>query len=197
MKFTQNTAETAESDALLLQRIAARDRVAFRRLYDRYRRTLMLFLRRFNHRTDLLDEIVNDTMYVVWCKAERFRGESQPSTWIHGIAYRQAMKRLQRRDARLDAAADVEAVVESGEVHAERSDWVQAALEELPYEQRAVLELTYFHGHSCQEIADLMGCPVNTVKTRMFHARLKLRQRLPRLAEAAICTSGAEGAEVS
>jgi len=209
LKFREHIEECAESDALLLQRVASGDRAAFHRLYDRYRRTLMLFLRRFNHRVDLLDEIVNDTMYVVWCKAGDFRGDSRPSTWIHGIAYRQALKRLDRRDAHLDSAADIESVDESagGEVdasivesaadRAERSDWLQTALAELPREQRAVLELTYFHGHSCQEIAELMGCPVNTVKTRMFHARLKLRERLPHLAGLMPCPSGAARSEVS
>lgn len=195
MKCLKDTGDAADSDAALLQRVAAGDRVAFRCLYDRYRRTLLPFLRRFNRRVDLLDEIVNDTMYAVWCSAKGFRGESRPSTWIHGIAYRQAMKRFARRDSRFDAALDAEMTVPSGEEDAERSDWLQAALEELPYEQRAVLELTYFFGHSCQEIADLMCCPVNTVKTRMFHARLKLRERLPRLAEGTGGATGLEGAE--
>jgi len=51
----------------------------------------------------------------------------------------------------------------------------------LPFEQRATMELAYFLGHSCEEIAAIMGCPVNTVKARMFQARIKLRNLLPTL----------------
>jgi len=56
------------------------------------------------------------------------------------------------------------------------------ALESLSPDHRAVLELTYYLGHSCSEIAAIMDCPVNTVKTRMFHARNKLRVLIPMLA---------------
>ena len=61
------------------------------------------------------------------------------------------------------------------------TDLLIQGLEKLPPEQRAVVELTYFHGHSYQEIGEIVGCPVNTVKTRMFHARAKLRKLLPEL----------------
>ena len=67
--------------------------------------------------------------------------------------------------------------------HAEAEDWLGRALNGLPTEQRAVLELTYYLGYSCEEIAAIMECPVNTVKTRMFHARQKLRVALPALAK--------------
>ncbi|HSB22425.1 MAG TPA: RNA polymerase sigma factor, partial [Burkholderiaceae bacterium] len=64
---------------------------------------------------------------------------------------------------------------------AERKDLLDRALATLPPEQRLVVELTYFLGHSCEEIATITDCPVNTVKTRMFHARRKLRELLPGL----------------
>jgi RNA polymerase sigma-70 factor (ECF subfamily) len=61
-------------------------------------------------------------------------------------------------------------------------EWLDAALALLPEEQRTALELCYRLGHSCQQVADSLGCSINTVKTRMFHGRRKLRQLLPRLA---------------
>jgi len=64
------------------------------------------------------------------------------------------------------------------EVH----EWILQGLNQLPLEQRMVLEFAYDLGHSCEEIATIMACPVNTVKTRLFHARRKLRQILPGLA---------------
>jgi RNA polymerase sigma-70 factor (ECF subfamily) len=65
---------------------------------------------------------------------------------------------------------------------AETSEWVALAMQQLPTDLRLALELAYGQGHSCEEIAEIMDCPVNTVKTRMFHARGKLRTLLPRLA---------------
>ena len=61
-------------------------------------------------------------------------------------------------------------------------DLLDKALDTLPPAQRAVVELTYFSGYSYEEIATIMGCSVNTVKTRMFHARSKLRKTMPALA---------------
>ena len=64
---------------------------------------------------------------------------------------------------------------------AELEDLLARALRKLPPEQRAVVELTYFYGFSYLEIAEIVSCPVNTVKTRMFHARRKLQPLLRRL----------------
>ena len=63
-----------------------------------------------------------------------------------------------------------------------KRDWLESGLRELSPEHRAVVELTYFHGYSYKEVAAVVGCPVNTVKTRMFHARRRLKVLLPRLA---------------
>ncbi|HLS81107.1 MAG TPA: sigma-70 family RNA polymerase sigma factor [Steroidobacter sp.] len=172
-----------ERERELLRMIALRDRAALKDLYLLYHRRLSRFLQRFVHRQDLIDEIVNDTLFVVWTHVEQFRGDSRVSTWIVGIAYRRALKHLRRRHAdssdvdpsRLRAAADV---AKEGE----DSQWIERALQELPLEQRICLELAYVLGHSCEEISEVLGCPVNTVKTRMFHARRKLRASLPRLA---------------
>jgi RNA polymerase sigma-70 factor (ECF subfamily) len=72
-------------------------------------------------------------------------------------------------------ALDGEAPAEDPVGAFEDRQWLDHALEQLPLEQRMVLEFTYYFGHSCEEIADIMECPVNTVKTRMFNARRKLR----------------------
>jgi RNA polymerase sigma-70 factor (ECF subfamily) len=61
-------------------------------------------------------------------------------------------------------------------------DWIDAALEKLSPEHRMVIELAYFLGLSCEEIADIVNCPVGTVKTRMFYGRERLRQLLVMLA---------------
>jgi RNA polymerase sigma-70 factor (ECF subfamily) len=119
----------------------------------------------------------------VWLKAGDFRGDSLVSTWIVGITYRRALKALRRHGAaRPMLAAEDVAVAPDAQLEDENRQWLGQALAELPLEQRMVMEFSYLMGHSCEEIAQIMQCPVNTVKTRMFHAREKLRRSLPRLA---------------
>jgi len=174
------------SERKLLRRIAARDGEAMREFYLLYYRRLARFLRRMTRRHDLVDEIVNDALFVVWQKAGDFRGDSRVSTWIMGIAYRRGLNLL-----RAEYRADERMVFPTTEDQhlrdpvAEQSDLaelLERALESLSSDHRAVLELTYHLGHSCGEIAAIMDCPVNTVKTRMFHARNKLRTLVPALA---------------
>ena len=178
-----------EHERALLRRVAEQDRAAFQELYLIYHRRIARFLLRLTSRHDVAEEVINDSLWVVWQRAGDFRGESTVSTWIMGIAYRRALKTLRSRTARewfidlvekLPAWAD-----EDSEYAVDRAvdrEWLASALSQLPTEQRAALELAYLFGHSCEEIAVIMHCPVNTVKTRMFQARRKLKAILPRLA---------------
>jgi RNA polymerase sigma-70 factor, ECF subfamily len=169
----------------LIARIAEGDRKAFEELYYLYHRRLARFLTRLTRRYDIAEEVVNDTFWVVWRKAKSFRGDSQPSTWIFGIAYRKARNAF-RSSARLaEKNLQAELLPPTDEEPAgteELRDWLTRALAELPVEQRLAVELCYELGHSCEEIAKIMDCPVNTVKTRLFHARAKLQRLLPQLA---------------
>ena len=172
-------------DRGLIVRIARQDRAALKELYLLYHRRLARFLTRVTSRFDLAEEIINDTFWVVWQRAGDFRGASHVSTWIMGIAYRRGLKALKRASAMQASAYDTREEDDGSHEPwsgAERREWLNAALERLPSEQRLVLELAYHLGHSCEEIAEIMNCPVNTVKTRMFHARRKLKVLLPALA---------------
>ncbi len=174
-----------EADRRLLDRVVARDREAFRELYIVYHRRLSRFLMRLTRRYEVAEEVINDTLWVVWRKAGEFRGDSRISTWIMGIAYRRALKAL--RGNAMDSAESVpienEPLAAFDELGAtEMSEWILLAMQQLPAEQRMVLEFAYGYGHSCEEIALIMDCPINTVKTRLFHAREKLRRILPALA---------------
>lgn len=182
--------DRASSDRELLRRVAARDRIAFEQLYIAYHRRLTRFLGRFADRYGLIEEIVNDTLYVVWEKADEFRGDAQVGTWIMGIAYRRALKTLRHLETahRIEAQSSepAEALFDELFVELESREqraWIARGLARLPLEQRMALELCYYLGHSCEEIAEIAGCPVNTVKTRLFNARVRLRELLPRLAE--------------
>jgi RNA polymerase sigma-70 factor, ECF subfamily len=174
------------SDRELLDRIAkSRDQVAFRALYGSYYHRLSRLLSRMSVRREDIEEVINDTFWVVWTKAGEFRGASQLSTWIIGIAYRRALNALRRAKIRpvSDEPFDEESVSVASTDDAETDgQWLALGLSRLPVEQRMALELTYTLGHSCEEVAAILGCPVNTVKTRLFRARESLKQVLPALA---------------
>jgi len=171
-------------DEDLLRDVARGDRRALDALYLGYHRRLARFLVRVAPQYETVEEVINDTFLVVWQRAKDFRGASRVSTWIIGIAYRIALKSLRRNDGLVRAQrfdSMPEPWVEPTK-DAELRDWVAHGLSHLPVEQRLALELAYNMGHSIEEIAEITGSPVGTVKARMFHAREKLRQHLPALA---------------
>lgn len=174
-----------DTEICLLKRIAGKDRKAFEALYHQYYRRLFAYLLKLTRRADLVEEVLNDVMLAVWNGAAGFDGRSRPSTWVFGIAYHKAMKAMARRGAA--ATEDPEAAPEPVDyeepeslmARRELATTLGRALDALPAEQRAVVELTYYYGLPYQEIAEILGCPVNTVKTRMFHARRRLKELLP------------------
>jgi RNA polymerase sigma-70 factor (ECF subfamily) len=175
---------TASDDVALIGRVADRDRVAFESLYRDYYPRLRRFIERVTRRPQLVDEVVNETMYVVWRKAPSYNLRSKVSTWIFGIALRRALQALKRTDDPLDFMPDDSpdprgSGPEGHLLQQEARAAIVRALDGLSPEHRAVIELTYFDGYSCAEIAAIVRCPVNTVKTRMFHARRRLRMLLP------------------
>ncbi|MEO8062802.1 MAG: RNA polymerase sigma factor [Pseudomonadota bacterium] len=174
------------SERELLERIAkSKDQAAFRTLYGNYYQRLSRLLSRMSVRREDIEEVVNDTFWVVWTKAADFRGASQLSTWIIGIAYRRALNALRRAKIRpvSDEPFDEDSIsVESTDAAETDGQWLALGLTRLPVEQRMALELTYTLGHSCEEVAAILDCPVNTVKTRLFRARETLKLLLPELA---------------
>ena len=167
----------------LLGRVAAGDLHAFEQVYRSYHPRLTRFLDRMTRRRSLVEEVLNDTMLVVWNRADRFNGTSKVCTWIFAIAYRKALKALQRQDEAvedetLDERAATGAGPEQQMQQRETSSGLVRALDALSDDHRMVVELTYFHGMGYREIAEIVDCPVDTVKTRMFHARRRLRALL-------------------
>ena len=178
---------SAVDEATLVVRIADRDRAAFDLLYRDYRPRLRRFVERVTRRPQIVDEVLDDTMLIVWRRAESYNLRSKVSTWIFGIAYRRALKALKRLDDPVEEVSersdpDAAGPEDTFLVHEERVR-IANALRALSAEHRAVIELTYYEGRSCADIAEVMHCPVNTVKTRMFYARRRLRMLLADAAE--------------
>jgi len=167
-----------EEEPLLLKRIATGDKNALTRLYLLYHARLFKFVFRLTRSYATADELVNDTMLVVWDKAGSFRGESKVSTWIFGIAYKLAMRRVTRKQLRLAAMTDLDDSGHDHDTTMEIEDWVRQGLHALPAAQQLTVVLVFYLGLTYEETAQVTGCPVNTVKTRMFHARRKLKDYL-------------------
>ncbi len=175
----------AENDLDLIRAVVAGDQQAFVQFYESYRPKIARFVSRLTWRTDVVEETVNDTMVAVWQGAGGFRGGSRVSTWVMGIAYRTTLKRLRhvarRPEEELTDRATPPVATERPDAALARAQGnakIRVALDKLSPEHRAVIELTFYDDCSYQEIAAIVGCPENTVKTRMFHARRRLKRLL-------------------
>ncbi|MEL6227056.1 MAG: sigma-70 family RNA polymerase sigma factor [Pseudomonadota bacterium] len=180
---TVNIDRDTEDRELIGEIVADANIASFERLYQVYRYRLGPFMHRFIKDLSVHEEAFNDVMMTVWRKAPTYNGTSKVSTWIYSIAYRHCLKALNRtRDIPVEAdeqslpAPDERASIERREV-------IDKALLQLSAEHRLVIELSYFAGHSYREIGEIADCPENTVKTRIYHARRKLKDLMMSLGE--------------
>ncbi|WP_181820935.1 MULTISPECIES: RNA polymerase sigma factor [Rhodobacterales] len=169
------------SDNDMLAAIAKANVQAFEQLHRKYFPKLMHFARRITDSAEVAEEVANDVLMTVWRTADRFEGRSKPATWIFGIAYRMAIKQRQKLGLRKGDVELDESLIGDGKDTAEQvamSTDLTKALQQLKPELRAVVELTYYNGYLYTEIAEILDCPVGTVKTRMMTARSRLRETL-------------------
>ena len=173
-------APIALDETRLIARIVDRDLRAFETLYRIYHPRLSRFLLNILRRPHVAEEALNDTMMVVWKKPEAFNGTSKVSTWIFAIAYRTALKARSRLDEPVEdvddgARASPELGPEQQLGQRQLQEILMSAMGRLSADHRAVVDLTYFHESGYREIAEILDCPVGTVKTRMHHARKNLK----------------------
>ena len=162
----------------LIRAIVQEDRGAMAQLYDIYYPRLQRFLVGIIQDRELVAELINDVMMVVWQKAAGFRMQSLVSSWIFGIAYRRAMDGI-RKDQRYRTVLNEvprQTPTDSSLNESITARDLNVFMKVLTPEQLAVAQLTFEFGYSYPEIAQILQIPVNTVKTRMFHAR-KSRQK--------------------
>lgn len=169
--------ESARSDHELVAGIAAGDRAALEALYARHRDKLWAFIRRFVADEHLAEEALADTLVALWRHAGSFRGEARVTTWLFGIAKRQAYTHLRKRvptpvdDVTTNALADHSAGPEHVTAARDELTRVAAGVEALSDEHRETLLLAVAGDLSYVEIADLLAVPVGTVKSRVANAR--------------------------
>lgn len=170
--------------AVWIARTADGDRRAFEALYRTYSRRIYGYLLRLVG-ADAAEDVLSDVMAEVWFKAGRFRASGKASTWLFAIAHHKAVDALRRGTRaprteafQLHAVPETAPGPEERAIGADGAADLRAALAELSFEQRAVLELTFVHDFSGPEIARIVGVPLGTVKTRLFHARRNLRALL-------------------
>jgi len=172
------------SDEPLIGAIAADDRRAMQALYARHNVRIYRFVLRLTNDSSLAEDIVSEVFIDVWRGAEGFKVKSRVSTWMLAIARHKTLSALRRRsDEQLDedAAAAIADPADDAETTAnnrDRSAIVQQCLSQLSALHREVLDLVYYHEKSVDEVAEIVGAPVNTVKTRMFYARKRMQTLL-------------------
>ncbi len=174
----------ATSDEVLIGRIAGGDRLAMQVLFARHHVRVFRFVVRLVRNESTAEDLISDVFLDVWRQAGRFEGRSAVSTWLLSIARFKALSALRRRpDEELDedAAGAIEDPSDDPETALEKKDksaLIRKCLAGLSADHREIVDLVYYHEKSVEEVAEIVGIPENTVKTRMFYARKKLAELL-------------------
>lgn len=171
------------TDTELLRQVAAGDEAAFAELYDLYAPAIYNYLLRLVNESAVAEEIVQEVFLAMWRGAQRFREEAKVKTWLLRIAHHQAVSWLRRTRTALWPNDELEAddddhSIEEHLAHRWQIDQVRTALAQLTPKHRAVIELTFVQGLSYAEIAEVMNCPLGTVKSRMSYALRHLNELL-------------------
>lgn len=177
------------SDELLLTEVAQQNPEALELLYDRHATGVLGLIVRIVRDQAIAEELLQETFWQVWQKAEQFQGNGSAAAWIYRVARNRSLDQLRRQQARpqlhsngvelLDqVVAPRRALTDSQVERMWERGYVQSALAQIPDEQRICLELAYFEGMTQQQIAEHTSTPLGTVKTRMRIGLDKLERLL-------------------
>ena len=177
------TAREYSSDEMLVERIAAGDKLAMQVLFARHRTAIYRWLLRFVGNETVAEDLLSDVFFDVWRQAGRFEGRATVTTWLLSIARFKALsaRRRRRADAELDETIEstVADTADDPEITLQkkgRNELVRHALTKLSPDHREVIDLVYYHEKSVDDAAQILSIPSATVKTRMFYARKKLAE---------------------
>jgi len=168
------------TDEALIASIAQGDKRALQTLYGRHNVRVYRFALRFLNDEALAEDMVSEVFFDVWRQAERFEARSKVSTWLLAMARNKALSVLRRRSTEeLDeeVAEFIEDPSDNPEVSMQKkqqASLLQECLTQLSPAHREIVDLVYYHGKTIDEVVEIIGVPVNTVKTRMFYARKRI-----------------------
>jgi RNA polymerase sigma-70 factor, ECF subfamily len=172
------------SDDALIESIGNGDKRAMVSLFMRHNVRIHRFVMRLTGKASIAEDIVSEVFLDIWRGAAEFSGRSNVSTWLLGIARNKAMSTLRRRTETVldyDVAVALVDDMDDPEVVADRASRgavVRRCLMRLPAPLREIVDLIYYHEKTVAEVAEIVGIPPGTVKTRMFHARSRLQELL-------------------
>lgn len=180
---TTLAAQAMEEDIHLIQAIAGGSENAFSEVYRRYHRPIYNYLLRIVQDDAGADDILQEVFLAIWQGAGKFKQKASVKTWIYRIAYKQSISWL-RKHKRKSSRVPLDEMIDSGEspeeraMAAMRSIYINKAMAGLTLKHRAVIELAFVQEMSYAEIAEILDCPVGTVKSRMSYALRQLSQSL-------------------
>ena len=178
------TVEHASSDQALIERIASGDKLAMRALFARHHVRVYRFILRLVRDETLAEDLIGEVFLDVWRQAAAFKARAAVSTWLLAIARFKALSLLRRKgDEELDeeTAHAIEDPADDPEVAVrkkERSEILRRCWSKLSPEHRDIIDLVYYQEKAIVAVAEIIGIPENTVKTRMFYARKRLAELL-------------------
>jgi RNA polymerase sigma-70 factor (ECF subfamily) len=172
------------SDEVLIGRIANSDRLAMQVLFARHHVRVYRFILRLVRNEATAEDLVSEVFLDVWRQAGKFEGRSAASTWMLSIARFKALSALRRKSEQELDDAMAETIVDDADdpqASLQKKDTggvLRKAIGALSAEHREVIDLVYYHEKSVEEVAQIVGIPEATVKTRMFYARKRLGELL-------------------
>jgi RNA polymerase sigma-70 factor (ECF subfamily) len=180
----RRSADKETSDETLVGLIAKGDKHAMQVLFGRHNVRVFRFLMRFVDGEATAQDLASEVFIEVWRNAGQFEARSQTSTWLLSIARNKALSTLRRRlsdELDEDVIEFIEDPSDDPEVamqKTERSEILRDCLKLLSPAHREIIDLVYYHARTIEDVAEIIGVPPNTVKTRMFYARKRIGELL-------------------
>jgi RNA polymerase sigma-70 factor (ECF subfamily) len=175
-----NEGSVADRDLELLRKISCGDKEAFRELYDLTHKKVHFYLYRLLQGKEVAQDILMETYTEVWKGAKNFKGKARATTWIIAIARNLAMNELRKfkNHDNIDNFPNLPNGSTQEVEQLDRQRFLKEAMFSLSIKHREVLDLVFFHEMTYSEVSDILGVPVNTIKTRVYYAKEALKQVL-------------------
>ena len=168
--------QEALNESVLIRAVARKDKEALRQLFESYHKRVFRFAYKLTNNYETANDVTSDVFVTIWEKAGSFKGNSPLSTWIFGIA-RNKIRSFYRKKQHFVDIEETNLADDTKNNIGLRQD-MEYALSCLSTEHREAVEMIFYLGFSYEEASGIIGCPVGTVKSRIFHAKKLLEHYL-------------------